>query len=136
MAVPCPHAMAVLVVCKLSLPLSNDDNFTRTFLSPDSPQDIASPFPSQSLLSPSFFVCIMVQNCCKDNENNPFEQVSIVKSAEMCLFCLRLSRFEVNIEGTDSGYGCLFPKDKNRETEVSRGFRFFVSGWGKMKKNK
>ena len=22
----------------------------------------------------------------------------------------------------------LFPKDENRETEVSRGFRFFVSG--------
>jgi len=69
----------------------------QTFLSPDSPQDIASPFPSQSLLSPYFLVCITVQNCCKDNKNNPFEQVSIVKSAEMCLFCLRLSRFEVNI---------------------------------------
>ena len=44
-----------------------------------------------------------VQNCCKDNKNNPFEQVSIVKSAEMCLFCLRLSRFEVNIGRRDRG---------------------------------
>jgi len=26
------------------------------------------------------------------------------------------------------GFFDLFPKDKNRETEVSRGFRFFVSG--------
>jgi len=26
------------------------------------------------------------------------------------------------------GYGCQFPKDENRETEVS-GFRFFSSGW-------
>ena len=25
-------------------------------------------------------------------------------------------------------------KDENRETEVSQGFRFFVSGWGEMKK--
>ena len=24
------------------------------------------------------------------------------------------------------GYGCLFPKDENKETEVSQGFRFFV----------
>ena len=26
------------------------------------------------------------------------------------------------------GFFALFPKAKNRETEVSRGFRFFVSG--------
>ena len=25
--------------------------------------------------------------------------------------------------------------DKNRETEVHRGFRFFVSGWGGKRKN-
>ena len=25
-------------------------------------------------------------------------------------------------------YGCQFPKDENKETEVSVGFRFFVSG--------
>ena len=38
--------------------------------------------------------------------------------------------------GTEApGYGCQFPKDENRETEVS-GFRFFVSGWGEMKKIK
>lgn len=45
----------------------------------------------------------MVKNCCKDNKNNTFEQVSIMKSAEMCLFCLRLSRFEVNIGRRDRG---------------------------------
>ena len=31
--------------------------------------------------------------------------------------------------GTEApGYGCQFPKDENKETEVSVGFRFFVSG--------
>jgi hypothetical protein len=30
--------------------------------------------------------------------------------------------------GMRSGVIALFPKAKNRETEVSRGFRFFVSG--------
>ena len=30
--------------------------------------------------------------------------------------------------GVRSGVIDLFPKDENRETEVSRGFRFFVSG--------
>ena len=28
----------------------------------------------------------------------------------------------------------LFPEHENRETEVHRGFRFFVSGWGETKK--
>ncbi len=30
--------------------------------------------------------------------------------------------------GQAPGYGCQFPKDENKETEVSVGFRFFVSG--------
>jgi hypothetical protein len=30
--------------------------------------------------------------------------------------------------GVSSGFFDMFPKDENRETEVS-GFRFFVSGW-------
>ena len=37
--------------------------------------------------------------------------------------------------GVRSGLIDLFPKDKNRETEVS-GFRSFSSGWGEMKKIK
>jgi len=45
----------------------------------------------------------MLQNCCKGSKNIPFEQVLVVKSAEMCPFCLRLSRFEVDSGRWDRG---------------------------------
>ena len=74
--------------------------------------------------------CMMMKELQYQFVSASISKMGLTKCQTLCevlnkLFTLK--QLKIIVMGTP-GYGCQFPKEENRETEVS-GFRFFSSGW-------